>query len=436
VNKLNSTVKSEKLQESVNIWSKEIEKLLPTNLDESAREYGALQRKRGVQSASDLLRMLLIYSTSKMSIRLLSLAACGLEISNISDTAWHKKITSSVMWLTFLLNLLLTNTIKPQSELPSKNRKIYLIDGSCFRQEGKIGNIYRAHMSYCLNTGCMKEVKVTDNHTAESLSLYTIEKDAIYLADAGYGKTTQIGYVMSREADVIFRLTPNHISFFDADKKKIDMASVLKTKQSTIDINCFIKHENKLMSVRVIASRLPEDKIEAAIKRKKRKSQKNQSKIKPETLLYAEWVIVVTSLDSSYSKEEILAIYRSRWQIELLFKRIKQNLKIHTIRPASKKYAFALIQLWLIVWAITEKQVFEFEKLLVQKNIDLQQVSNWSICSFFYSRTVFVIEAQWALLVDPFDVDLLAKHLLNHKCEKRMNQFASFILCNFSPISA
>lgn len=282
----------------------------------------------------------------------------------------------------------------------------------------------------------MKEVKVTDNHTAESLSLYTIEKDAIYLADAGYGKTTQIGYVMSQKADVIFRVTPNNISFFDADKKKIDMAGVLKTKQSTMEINCFIKHENKLIPIRIIASRLPDDKIEAAIKRKIRKSQKNQSKIKSETLLYPEWVIVVTSLDSNYSKEEILTIYRSRWQIELLFKRIKQNLKIRTIRPASSRYALALIHLWLIVWAITEKQVFEFEKLLVQKNIDLQQVSNWSICSFFYNRTLSVIDAQWALLVDPFDVDLLAKHLLNHKYKKRTNQFASFILCNILIISA
>lgn len=430
MDKLNNNAKGEKLQEAINTWNKEIEKHFPLNLDESAREYGALKRKRGIQNAADLLRMLLIYSTSKISIKILSLAACGLEISNISDTAWHKKITSSVLWLTYLLNVLLSNTINPQINLNAKDRKVYLIDGSCFRQEGKNMNIYKAHMSYCLNTGCMNEVKITDNHTAESLKHYKIEENAIYIADAGYGKATQIGYVISEQADVIFRVSPNHVSFFDANKKKIDMVSALKTQQSKIEINCFINYKNKFIPVRVIASRLPADKIDAAIKRKKRKAQKNQSKIKPETLLYAEWVITVTSLESDYSKEEVLDIYRSRWQVELLFKRIKQNLKIHTIRAASKKYALALIHLWLIVWAITEKQVFEFEKLLVQKDIDIQQVSNWNICTFFYKRTICMIEMGWSLLVDIFDVDLIAKYLINHKYESRVNQFADFILCN------
>ena len=43
-----------------------------------------------------------------------------------------------------------------------------------------------------------------------------------------------------------------------------------------------------------------------------------------------------------YTAKQVLVIYRSRWQIELLFKRIKQHFKVTKIRPSSEKYAKSL----------------------------------------------------------------------------------------------
>ena len=431
VNKLNLTGNNKKIQEVSKSWLENIEKIIPVDLDQSAKDYGALIRKRGVKNASDLLKILMIYATGKISVRILSVAASALKISDISDTAWNKRISLSAAWLAFLLDSVLSSIVNPSEEKLSKNRNVYLIDSTYFRQEGKTRKLYRAHINYCLNTGCMHEIKVTDIHTAESLTVYEIMENGIYIADAGYGKATQIAYALSKSADVLFRMTPNQVALYDKDGEKLNTSSILKTKKSTIDLHCFIKHNKILIPVRIIASRLPEDKIEAAIKHKKRQSQRMQTKLKPETLIYAEWVILVTSLDTSFSPTEILSIYRSRWQIELLFKRIKQNLMIHLIRAASPKYALAIIELWLLIWAISERQLLIFQNILLFKNLDPQRFSIWALSQLTFIQTLLIIECQWSSLINEYNFASFANFLLNHK-SSRINQYASLTLCTFS----
>ena len=117
-------------------------------------------------------------------------------------------------------------------------------------------------------------------------------------------------------------------------KTKIDMSEKLKTTApsagparsaggragKTLDFNCFIQTEKgKYMPVRIVATRLPEDKALLAKERKRNTARKNQNKIQEKTLIYAEWTILMTSLGSDYSAEELFIMYRSRWQIELLF---------------------------------------------------------------------------------------------------------------------
>lgn len=82
--------------------------------------------------------------------------------------------------------------------------------------------------------------------------------------------------------------------------------------------------------VRVIAQKLPEEQARKAKKRKQRKVSKNQNQITQDTLFCSGWIVVITTLGIEYSGEEILYLYRSRWQVERLFKRLKQNFSITT----------------------------------------------------------------------------------------------------------
>ena len=82
INKLNN-----KIQEVFENWDNKILPHLPQHMDEIAKRTGALQRKRGVCSCVDLLRILFLYASSNFSFRILADAACVLGVSTISDTA-------------------------------------------------------------------------------------------------------------------------------------------------------------------------------------------------------------------------------------------------------------------------------------------------------------------------------------------------------------
>ena len=76
--------------------------------------------------------------------------------------------------------------------------------------------------------------------------------------------------------------------------------------------------------------KLPEEQARKAKKRKQRKTSKNQNQITQDTLFCSGWIVVITTLGIENSGEEILYLYRSRWQVERLFKRLKQNFSITT----------------------------------------------------------------------------------------------------------
>lgn len=85
----------------------------------------------------------------------------------------------------------------------------------------------------------------------------------------------------------------------------------------------FCKYRKKSALVHAVASKLPEGQTKKAIKRKKTNIARKQYQITKDTLFCAGWIVVITSLGAGYWGEEILHLYRNRWQTELLFKRFK-----------------------------------------------------------------------------------------------------------------
>ena len=432
VNQNNNSANSPGKQDISEYWTEKIKTMLPRDLEESAKREGALLRKRGVKSAYDLLKLMLIYAVSTMSMRMLSLSASSLKLADISDTAIRKRFVKSVAWLTYLLNSLLPKPIIQKEKQQELKKTVHIIDSSNVVEAGKSGRVLKIHMSYNLNIASMDEVKITDKHTAESFAHYTIQKGHIYLADSGYGKAQLYDYIIKRGGDALLRLTPNHIKLIEVNGQAIDMTKKLEKSKKIIDFECYTLNGKKKLPVRIIASQLPEDKKANAIKRKKRSASKRQTKqMKPETLIYAEWVIIMTSLDESYSAEKVLEIYRSRWQIELLFKRIKQHFKVTKIRPSSQKYGEALVLLWLIIWAMVERQVYQAEIHLIEKGNDMNRFSPWLYCSYFFHRLKTMIESLWATILDPIaDIEKIAAKLENHK-QSRINQYFEYHLNNF-----
>jgi len=119
----------------------------------------------------------------------------------------------------------------------------------------------------------------------------------------------------------------------------------------------WITYAHKRIKLRLIAFRLSEEQQQKAERRTKRKASKNQQKVQPNTLYFSGWVLLVTTLPKEHwSDQQITLLYQARWHIELLFKRIKQLLKLQSLRCKTAATAKATITLLRLRWALLEEE--------------------------------------------------------------------------------
>ena len=107
---------------------------------------------------------------------------------------------------------------------------------------------------------------------------------------------------------------------------------------------------------RVCAIRKSEHGIQQAHRRLQRKASKKQTTLKPETLEYAKYVIVFTTL-AAESAGEVLECYRLRWQIELTFKRMKTLAQLGHLPKHDDRSARAWPYGKLLVALLTQKLI-------------------------------------------------------------------------------
>lgn len=305
----NSTKLISSIQETFKNWGNKILPHLPQQMDEMAKRAGAMQRRRGICSAVDLLGMLFLYAGSKSSFRILAVATCALGISDISDTAWRIHFSKAAPFLREILHPLLLSLLPAADTSALEGAKnVLLVDASVIRQDGRRQEQQRTHLCYSLNENRMKQVEVSDKHTAESLTHFSMGAGDLAMADAGYRTVQNYIYAQGQGSDVILRITPKNFCLYDADGKKISLTALLKEAEEKdmgwIDIFSFCRHKGKAGFIRAIAHRLLDCQAAKARKRKTQKASKNQHRIGGGALLCAGWLAVITSLGAEYCGEE------------------------------------------------------------------------------------------------------------------------------------
>lgn len=79
-------------------WSQACSRI-PVDVEALARETKAMQRKREVKSALDLLRMVLAYSVCDWPLPLVGIWAAVIGLCDISDMAVRKRLRHTQRWL-------------------------------------------------------------------------------------------------------------------------------------------------------------------------------------------------------------------------------------------------------------------------------------------------------------------------------------------------
>jgi len=104
-------------------------------------------------------------------------------------------------------------------------------------------------------------------------------------------------------------------------------------------------------------------------------------------------IFVLLTNNLKFGATTVAAIYKERWQIEIFFKAIKQNLKIKTFVGTSKNAL--LIQIWTALIAI-----------LLLKFLKFRSSMNWSLSNLvaMLRYNLFTYRDLWLWLDNPFEV--------------------------------
>ncbi len=343
-------------------WAKEVVPRLPAHVEEQAKKLKALERCREISSATDLLRGLLAYVYVTHSFQHLSLWSVLVGLADVSANAWRKRLRKASNWLDWLLQEVLAQAVPLSPWLVRAGlKRILLIDGTHWKCFGPQGMVWRVHTAFDLLAGRLSQVKVTDCSEGEHLEVFDLQKGDVVVTDRANGLRQRIAFVLSKMADIVVRISPSKFPMLDeqgAPFRLMDWLKGLQAAAGTIwSRPVWITFAQKRIQLRLVAFRLSEEQQQKAERRTKCKASKKQQKVRPSTLYFSGWVLVVTTLpQEAWSDQQILRLYQARWHVELLFKRIKQLLKLQSLRCKTAASAKPTIIALLLGWALLEEE--------------------------------------------------------------------------------
>lgn len=304
--------------------------MFPKNWKMLAKSTKAFTRKfRSFESEESVLKALLLHIAGGYSLRETVARLKCAKIADISDVALLKRLQCSELWLKELcLSLFEERSLSKTCE--DSVIRMRLVDGTNVKEPGKTGSLWKIHYSMTLPDLSCDYFKITSDTgkgVGESFKQFPVKKGDCIIGDRGYSTSQGINYLDSKGAYALVRVNTSTLNFQNQDGSKfllLNQLDCLKEEGSVKEWEVSLINEGRLIAGRVCVVRKSKTATAQSIKKLKRIRSKNQTKFKNETLEFAKYTIIFTTLPSiKYPLEAILEWYRYRWQIELIFKRLK-----------------------------------------------------------------------------------------------------------------
>lgn len=313
------------------------------DLDQTARATRAFEKKGRIPSAEALFRLLMVYSTAGHSLDGTAAWASLAGVAEVSDVTVLTRLRYCRAWGREIVGQLLT-AWGGMSEVPAagQNRRFYLIDATTVRCPGPQGRCWRVHTSLAMGTNCLAHVDLSDDRGAEALSRFPLQRGDVAICDAGYARAGELHGAVAKGVDVLCRIGWKQVSLYTQEGPRFGVLEALRqTTASVVEFPVWLQDNqakgHPRLGLRLIARRLEGEALERARQRVLRRAKRKGHVTQPETLEAAHWILVLTSLNSDqFSANDVLEIYRFRWQIEIYFKKIKQFMNFSVLKAKSE----------------------------------------------------------------------------------------------------
>jgi len=322
------------------------------DLEATARQFKALQRKRKIQTAEALLRLVLMWAPGRQSFREAAALAGDAGIADLSDKAVEGRLRKMGDWLAHVVAALLTERLGHPALAGSDVLEMSLVDGSVICAPGKAHD-WRLHARYDPGRGRFTDLVLTTTREAEAASRTRICPGRTLIMDRGYARVRNFKAVLEGSSDFITRISWGSVQLYDAEGRRVDLTALLGETTQIREVPVWIK--GIACALRLVMQPLPPEAAKCQRARRIRKANRDGRTIDPRTIQAAGFLMLLTSLAAdAQPAERITELYGHRWQVEIGFKRLKTLGQLDELPSADPILARTWLLAQLIAAVLTD----------------------------------------------------------------------------------
>ena len=188
----------------------------------------------------------------------------------------------------------------------------------------------------------------------------------------------------------------------------------------TIDV--YLSDKERI-PVRLYLEIVPDEVYQTRIRKKKAENKKKDRALSNNYKAVAHFNLFITNASEEIlPSEQMITLYKTRWQIELLFKSWKSTLGINKIHPMKYNRLMCLLYAKLILYLITSQTTRIYQSLFFEinsKHLSIQKCIKTQLQYFERIRGLFTLHR---IKTSEFVEEFFRIFAQNHWLESRKNK--------------
>ncbi len=331
---------------------------LPHDWAEQARRLGAMRRARYISDPGTVLRILLLHLATGCSLAETAARASASGLAQISAVGVFKRLRAAEPWLRWL-----AQEVRGVADLPMEavGRRLRAVDATSVSEPGSTGTDWQVHWAVNLADLQCDFFELTDiREGGETFRRVPVVAGDILMGDRVYAAPPGVSHVVRAQGDVVVRLNRQALPLFDRHGQRMDWGPFLRRLKGKTprEREAHVRNpQGGWIAGRLIGLRQSAEVTRWLQRRLRRRAQRRQETVSAESLRFAEYFLVWTTLPHAFPTASILELYRLRWQIELVFKRMKSILGLGHLPKKDPLSAKAWLEGKLFTGLLIERMV-------------------------------------------------------------------------------
>jgi hypothetical protein len=236
------------------------------------------------------------------------------------------------------------------------------VDATAVHEPGSTGTDWKIH--YAVNLADLEcdFFQLTEiGQGGETFRRVPVLAGDIVMGDRVYASPPGVSHVVNAGGDVIVRLNRGALPLYERNGKRLELLPRLRQLKGKTprEYTAWVKNTNgDWIRGRLIALRQSVEATRWALKRMQCRAQQNRLTITDQAREFAEYFMVWTTVPKTVTASQILDLYRLRWQIELVFKRMKSILGLGHLPKTDPRSAQAWLQGKVFVGLLIERMLY------------------------------------------------------------------------------